>query len=93
MSIRLQGNYRVQKIGIGDLDGDGRYDYVIKQPADNIDPYEKYWTRSHDDLGRPNAQGLRHVAFRVTDLDPAKGPKMGLPGRSSRPPAGNPRAS
>ena len=22
-----------------------------------------------DDLGRPNVQGLRHVAFRVTDLD------------------------
>ncbi|MGO8749213.1 MAG: hypothetical protein ACLQNE_24910 [Thermoguttaceae bacterium] len=48
VSIRLQGNYRVQKIGIGDLDGDGRYDYVVKQPADNIDPYEQYWKRSPD---------------------------------------------
>lgn len=45
-SIRLQGNYLAQKVGIGDLDGDGRLDFVIKQPEGNIDPYEEYWTRS-----------------------------------------------
>lgn len=38
----------VQKAGIADLDGDGRYDFVIKTPKDNIDPYEKYWSRSPD---------------------------------------------
>jgi len=38
----------VQKVGFGDLDGDGRYDFVLKTPKDNIDPYEKYWTRSPD---------------------------------------------
>ncbi len=38
----------VQKVGIGDLDGDGRYDFVVKTPKENIDPYEKYWSRSPD---------------------------------------------
>jgi len=35
-----------QKVGIGDLDGDGRYDYVIKSPHDNIDPGSTWWTPS-----------------------------------------------
>ncbi|MCL4194822.1 MAG: hypothetical protein KJZ87_23995, partial [Thermoguttaceae bacterium] len=34
--------------GIADLDGDQRYDYVIKQPGDNIDPYDQYWKPSPD---------------------------------------------
>ncbi|HEY3320816.1 MAG TPA: silent information regulator protein Sir2 [Planctomycetota bacterium] len=46
--IPLQGNYRAQKVGIADLDGDGKLDYVIKQPFENIDPYEKYWSKSPD---------------------------------------------
>lgn len=48
--IKLQGNYTAQKVGIGDLDGDGRYDYVIKQPDFNVDPYEApgYWKKSED---------------------------------------------
>ncbi len=48
LSIKLQGEYTAQKVGIGDLNGDGRYDFVIKQPSDNIDPYHAYWTRSPD---------------------------------------------
>jgi hypothetical protein len=47
-AIRLSGNHTFQKVGIADLDRDGRYDFVIKQPADNIDPYEKYWQKSPD---------------------------------------------
>ena len=39
-------NATVQKVGIGDLDGDGVYDYVIKQPGENIDPWSKYWYKS-----------------------------------------------
>ena len=44
--IKLQGNYTAQRVGAGDLDGDGRMDYVIKQPAYGIDPYYTYWHRS-----------------------------------------------
>ncbi|MDP6039336.1 MAG: dockerin type I domain-containing protein, partial [Candidatus Latescibacteria bacterium] len=44
--VKLQGNYAFQKVGVADLDGDGRYDYVIKQPGGNVDPYINYWKRS-----------------------------------------------
>ncbi len=37
-SIALQGDYDFQMVGIGDLNGDGRYDFVIKVPNVNIDP-------------------------------------------------------
>jgi len=47
-SIKLDGNHTCQKIAIADLDGDGRYDYVIKQPKGNVDPYKQYWNRSPD---------------------------------------------
>ncbi|NQU22571.1 MAG: silent information regulator protein Sir2 [Candidatus Nealsonbacteria bacterium] len=53
VSIRLDGGdsneqYTFQKIGIADLDGDRRFDYVIKQPNFNTDPYYKpgYWKKS-----------------------------------------------
>ncbi len=39
-------NVTAQKVGVGDLDGDGVYDYVVKQPGENIDPWHKYWHRS-----------------------------------------------
>jgi len=48
ISLRLKGDHTYQKAGIADLDGDGRYDFVIKQPGSNIDPYEKYWRWSPD---------------------------------------------
>ena len=38
ITIKLRGDYGANKIGIADLDGDGVYDYVIKQPANSIDP-------------------------------------------------------
>ena len=46
LSIPLKGDYTFQKVGIGDLNGDGRYDYVIKQPDTNIDPWFKAWKPS-----------------------------------------------
>lgn len=46
ISIPLQGDYTFQKAGIADLNGDGQYDYVIKQPNSNVDPYVNYWKPS-----------------------------------------------
>jgi len=48
LSIKLKGDYTFQKAGVADLDGDGRMDFVIKQPHDNIDPWYKYWKPSPD---------------------------------------------
>ncbi len=39
-SIKLSGNYTFQKVGIADLNGDGAYDFIIKQPNINIDPLD-----------------------------------------------------
>jgi rhamnogalacturonan endolyase len=48
--IRLQGANTAQKVGIADLNGDGRYDYLVKQPDFNTDPYQQpgYWKKSED---------------------------------------------
>jgi rhamnogalacturonan endolyase len=49
LSIPLKGDYDFQKVGIADLDGDGAYEYIIKQPNFNTDPYQQpgYWKRSN----------------------------------------------
>ena len=39
IAIKLAGNYGVNRLGVGDLDGDGQYEYVIKQPGTNFDPW------------------------------------------------------
>jgi len=48
ISIPLKGDYDFQKVGIADLDGDGAYEYIIKQPNFNTDPYQQpgYWKKS-----------------------------------------------
>jgi rhamnogalacturonan endolyase len=48
ISIPLAGDYDFQKVGLGDLDGDGVYEFVIKQPDFNTDPYQHpgYWKPS-----------------------------------------------
>jgi len=48
LSIPLAGAYDVKSVGVGDLDGDGQLEVVIKQPDFNTDPYQKpgYWKRS-----------------------------------------------
>ncbi|HPA21107.1 MAG TPA: silent information regulator protein Sir2 [Verrucomicrobiae bacterium] len=46
LRIRLDGTNTFQKAAVTDLDGDGRYDFVIKTPNTNIDPYIKYWKPS-----------------------------------------------
>lgn len=37
--IKFQGEYDAQRVGLGDLDGDGQLDFVIKQPKVDLDPY------------------------------------------------------
>jgi rhamnogalacturonan endolyase len=46
--LKLQGDYRFDKVGIADLDGDGALDFVIKQPQQVTDP--GVWKRSEDTL-------------------------------------------
>ncbi len=49
VSIKLQDpETTFQKVAVVDLDGDGRLDYVIKTPRQNIDPAGSYWIRSPD---------------------------------------------
>ena len=48
-SIKFQGPYTPQRIAAADLDGDGAYDFVIKQPSQGIDP-----------AGKPNTSGLTY---------------------------------
>jgi rhamnogalacturonan endolyase len=47
-TIKLDGKSTAQKVAIADLDGDGRYDFVVKTPGENVDPYINYWKRSPD---------------------------------------------
>jgi rhamnogalacturonan endolyase len=48
-SIKFKGDYTPQRIGVADLNGDGTYDFVIKQPSRGIDP-----------AGRANTDGLTY---------------------------------
>ena len=84
VSIPFQGNYPSQKVGVGDLNGDGAYDFVIKQPRQRTDPGS--WHRSDDtfkleaylsdgtflwrhDLGWNIEQGVWYSPYVVADLD------------------------
>lgn len=60
------GKTTVQKIGLGDLDGDGHTDFVLKTPKNNIDPYEKYWSRSPDTY---KLEAYRHDGKRLWQYD------------------------
>ena len=48
LSIPLGGDYDFQQVGVGDLDGNGSLEFVIKQPNFNTDPYQHpgYWKPS-----------------------------------------------
>ncbi|NLG13721.1 MAG: hypothetical protein GX561_05890 [Lentisphaerae bacterium] len=37
---------RVQKVAIADLNGDGEYDYIVKHPNKNVDPWNVVWYKS-----------------------------------------------
>jgi len=46
--VKLDGEYSAFKVGLADFDGDGKLDYLIKQPAFNVDPSQAshYWKKS-----------------------------------------------
>jgi rhamnogalacturonan endolyase len=48
LRIPLAGDYDFQKVGVGDLTGDGALEILIKQPNFNTDPYQQpgYWKPS-----------------------------------------------
>ncbi len=46
LGIELNGDHTFQKCAVADLNADARYDFVIKQPNANIDPWYKYWKPS-----------------------------------------------
>ena len=84
IAIQLQGLYTFDRASVGDLDGDGEYDYVIKQPHQVTDPgvYERStdtWKieayRSDGaflwrrDLGWNIVQGIWWSPMIVYDLD------------------------
>lgn len=48
-SIKLQGDFKPHKMAVADLNGDGEYDYIIKQPDSSIDPG-----------GQPNTDGTTY---------------------------------
>jgi hypothetical protein len=82
--IPFQGEYPSQKVAVADLNGDGSYDFVIKQPQQRTDPGS--WHRSDDtfkleayladgtflwrhDLGWNIEQGVWYSPYVVADLD------------------------
>lgn len=44
--IPFQGDYSPDRVAVGDLNGDGQYDFVIKQPGGRVDP--GVWRKSQD---------------------------------------------
>lgn len=49
LKIRLKDpDIVANSVAVGDLDGDGAYDFVIKHPNQGTDPYVFYWKRSTD---------------------------------------------
>ena len=83
-SIKFQGNYPAQKVALADLNGDGVYDYIIKQPNQATDP--GVWRRSPEtwkieaylsdgtflwrkDLGWNIEQGVWYSPFLACDLN------------------------
>ena len=41
-------NATVAAVAVGDLDGDGAYDYVVKTPSGGTDPWDLVWRRAQD---------------------------------------------
>ncbi|MBM3854568.1 MAG: hypothetical protein FJ399_15695 [Verrucomicrobia bacterium] len=68
LSFPLATGDRAQKVGLGDFDGDGRLDYLVKTPDFNTDPYQKpgYWKKSTDTY---KLTAYRHDGTRLWTYD------------------------
>jgi rhamnogalacturonan endolyase len=85
LSIVFQGDYTPSKIAVADLNGDGAYDFVIKQPGRGIDPGGRPDTRGttykleaylsdgtflwQNDLGSGIEPGVWYSPYVVYDFD------------------------
>jgi len=75
VKIPFRGKYTAQSVAIADLDGDGRLDYIIKQPNHNIDPWEKYW---HKSPGTFHLEAYRHDGTPLWQYDLGPSIEMGI---------------
>lgn len=49
-TIKLDANVSIEKLGLTDLDGDGKHDFVFSHPNQHVDPFVGNWKRSTDTL-------------------------------------------
>ena len=75
VSIPLLGKYKVQSVAVADLDGDGKMDFVIKQPDGNIDPYKDYWHKSTNTF---KLEAYRHDGKPLWQYDLGWGIEQGI---------------
>ncbi len=76
--IKLQGDYKVQKVAVADLDGDGKYDYLIKHPDFNVDPFvlgKGYWKPSPEPY---KLEAYRHDGTFLWRYDMGPGIETGI---------------
>jgi rhamnogalacturonan endolyase len=79
VSIKLQDETTTfQKVGIVDLDGDGRLDYLLKTPNKNIDPAGVYWQKSPDAGGTYVLEAYRHDGTFLWKLDLGRAIERGI---------------
>jgi rhamnogalacturonan endolyase len=62
--IKLDGDYSAIRAGVGDLDGDEQYEYIIKRPKINFDPWMGDW-REGKGFWRPSPETYKLEAYRL----------------------------